>query len=235
MKTSGEEVNFSVQHHCWSQFTEDYDSNDLSVRLIQSHPIDQGRALLTSIAIHGAPKTVRRFTFKIRGAPNVSRFDKFVTVPCGTRKSEAFAIFTVRAEGTITKLVTDFSPFHFSVRMQEGIELWKVLFLGVKNQIAKEFIGKITDEFGAFDIHSRRLTRESFSNMRGTIRLSNLDIHIIHALKESHYLDTPHNVGLRNIAAGLDMSASTLSRRIRKLESKTLSSLLDMHNLLDAL
>ncbi len=235
MKTSGEEVNFSVQHHCWSQFTGEYDCNELSVRLIKSHPIDQGRALLTSIAIQGSPKAVRKFSFRIRSAYNVSRFDRFVTVPCGARKSEAFAGFTVCAEGTITKLVTDFSPFHFSVRMQEGMELWKVIFLGAKNQIAKEFIEKITADLGAFEIRSRRLTNESFSNMGGSIRLNNLELRIIHALKEAHYLDTPHNVGLRNIAAGLGMSASTLSRRIRKLESKTLSSLSDIHILLDAL
>lgn len=157
---------------------------------------------------------------EIRHTYNVARFDRFVLVPVNNLRSEAFASFLVNSKGTITKLVSNFSPFHFSVRMQEGRELWKVVFLDRRRGSTKEFLARLGDEFDLFNASVSELNRETLQELVGPITLDRLDVRIVKALKASHYLEPPHMVGLREIAGDLGIYPSTLSRRIRRIEGR---------------
>jgi predicted DNA binding protein len=224
MKPLGETVTFSAEHRCWSCLTDGYDPAELSVRLISSHPVSDGKALLTSIAINGLSSAISDFRAGIRHAYNVARFDRFVTVPINNARGEAFASFLVNSKGTITNFVSSFSPFHFSVRMQEGREIWKIVLLGRRRGITKELLEGLSNEFNISDVTVHELNRGNLKKLVGSITLDSLDMRIVRALKSYHYLEPPHMVGLREMARGLNISPSTLSRRIRRIEGRVLDN-----------
>ncbi len=232
MGTFGEIVTFSVQHQCWSMCTERHPPANLTVRLIASHPVLSGRALLTSIAINGSNDAITRFVSDIKRSHNVYRFDRLVSIPLRQARSEAFANFMVRAEGTITNLVSEFTPFHFSVHMQEGREVWRVIFLGRKRRTSGDFTKAIDSKFEPYRIKTVELTEAFLPTLINPLTPGSVDFRIVQALMRHRYLQTPHDVGLREIAEDLGLSASTLSRRIRRIEHRVLSSVADWQNFL---
>lgn len=219
-------LDFSAEHPCWSGITSMFDNKQCTIDLLSSYYNFDSRLLTTSIRINGTNSAVKQIRKGISQSQNVQRMHSFFQPTSENRNKSAFCNFDVKAEDTITQAIVPYSPVHFSVEIEHGVEKWSVIFLNKNHKLRYDVIDKIEHTFAIDKISTYDITYDIFMKGNMTKNYDSLDLSILKSLVYEGYYDEYRSTNFREVAQSLGISPATVSRRIKRLEKEALSDLM---------
>lgn len=227
-ETIGYFIEFNLEHACWSNETKKYDYHELKIDLLESILNYRTNALYTSVRLNGTEKAVREFRKNLKYNTHIVMVNSFLMPSVQGRKRDAFLNFCVKFDGTVTQMISSYFPMNFHVNIAEGSESWSATFIDRNEDHKKELIGQLRTAYSLYNIKERKITFNDIIENRTVQNFDTLDWKILRELLNGGYFEENRVLDYRQLAEGLGVSISTISRRTRKIEREGLMNLLSM-------
>ena len=218
-------ISFFARHNCWSSITDGINRDDIIVKLLTSYPIPERELLSTTVLISGSVPTVRSFTTNLKSTNNFHSLNSQKRVTANKSREQIISRFLVQSKGTITNLAATFRPVSFSVEMYDGKERWRVIFFEPGRYLTSRFIKKLKENFEISDVKVSSGVIRDFLQIPTANLLSEGDLTLLKSLLSHGFFELPRRNELRKFSEELNLSPSTISRRLRRIENVVFSDL----------
>ena len=226
-------LSFTAEHNCWSRLTKDSNREQLYVRILTSYPIIGKEELFTAISVYGIKESVKEFLGRLKNASNVSKVistSQFYDIR--SQKTDNLLVqFIVNSENTITSTVSLSKPISFTVKIFEGIEQWNVYFSKPLKYQVSRLVRTLKSSFTIRQYLISSVSIGSLYEAPNKFYLSSEEAKFIAFLLKHGFFESPRTLKLKDLGGQLNLSSSSLSRKVREIEQKIFERILESENI----